>query len=308
MRTALVETVAELARADGRIMLLTADLGWGVVERFAAEHPTRFLNVGVAEANMASVGTGLALVGFVPYLYSIATFTSMRCYEQMRDGAVLHGLPVRLVGVGGGFAYGHAGPTHWALEDLALARLQPGMTVIAPADPAQTRSAVRATAALPGPVYFRVGKGNNAELPGLSGRFALHRPEVVREGRGLLFLATGSVAHEALAAAAMLEEVHPAVAILAHLDFTPSDELCELLRRFRWVMTVEDGYAAGGLGALAGQAIAERGLDCRLKACGVAEPMDGVSGSERYLRRRYRLDAQELAGAARRLLSGGAHG
>lgn len=308
MRTALIETVAELARADGRIMLLTADLGWGVVERFAAQHPTRFVNVGVAEANMASLGTGLALVGFVPYLYSIATFTSMRCYEQVRDGAVVHGLPVRIVGVGGGFAYGHAGPTHWALEDLALARVQPGMTVIAPVDPAQTRSAVRATAALPGPVYFRVGKGNNAELPGLNGRFALHRPEVVREGRGLLFLATGSVAHEALAAAAMLQDVHPGVAVLAHLGFAPGDELCELLRLFRWVVTVEDGYAAGGLGALVAQAIAERGLGCRLQTCGVAEPVDGVSGTENYLRRRYRLDAPELAAVARRLLSGGVHG
>lgn len=305
MRTALVETLTELAREDDRIFLLTADLGWGVVEKFAAEHPTRFQNVGVAEANMAGVGAGLALAGFVPYLYSIATFTSMRCYEQVRNGAVLHGLPVRLVGVGGGFAYGHAGPTHWALEDLILARAQPGLTVIAPADPAQTRSAVRASTQWPGPVYFRVGKGNNPELPGLEGRFALGRPEVVREGHGLLFLATGAIAHEALRAAAMLEDARPAVAVLAHLGFAPSHELRDLLRRFPRVVTVEEGYTAGGLGALAAQAITEHGLGCRLRVCGVREPVAGVSGTERYLRARYGLDAEALAAAARQLLARG---
>jgi transketolase len=159
VRTALVETLLELAAADDRIFLVTGDLGWNVVEKFATAHPDRFLNAGVAEANMAGIATGLAQAGFVPFIYSIATFTSMRCYEQVRNGAVLHHLPVRVVGIGGGYAYGHAGPTHHALEDLAIARTQPGLTVLVPADPAQTRTIVRATMDLPGPAYLRVGKG-----------------------------------------------------------------------------------------------------------------------------------------------------
>src|SRR5438105_4728945 len=171
MRTAFIQTLLEMARADARIYLLTADLGWSVLERFAEAFPDRFLNVGVAEQNLAGVATGLAQAGYVPFIYSIANFVSMRCYEQLRNGPVLHHLPVRAIGIGGGYAYGHAGPTHHALEDLAILRALPGMTVLAPADPDQTRSAVRATADIAGPVYLRIGKGNNARIEGLNGRF-----------------------------------------------------------------------------------------------------------------------------------------
>jgi transketolase len=305
VRTALVETLLELAAADDRIFLVTGDLGWNVVEKFATAHPDRFLNAGVAEANMAGIATGLAQAGFVPFIYSIATFTSMRCYEQVRNGAVLHHLPVRVVGIGGGYAYGHAGPTHHALEDLAIARTQPGLTVLVPADPAQTRTIVHATMDLPGPAYLRVGKGGNAEVPGLGGRFALGRPEVVREGGDVLFLTCGSVVHEALAAARDLEadKVSAAVAVLAHLPFTASDALSALIRRFTSVITVEEGYVAGGLGSLVAETIAQQGLGTRLERRGVRESLTGASGSEAYMRRQCGLDASSLAAAARHCLA-----
>jgi transketolase len=229
----------------------------------------------------------------------------MRCYEQVRNGALLHSLPVRIVGIGGGYAYGHAGPTHYALEDLAIFRTQPGMTTVAPADPAQAKSALRATIDLPGPVYLRIGKGGNPEVPGLGGRFALGRPEVVREGGDVLFLACGSIAHEALDAARLLEAtgVSAAVAVLAHLSAAASPGLVALLRRFASVVTVEDGYAAGGLGSLAAEAIAQEGLPCRLAIRGIAHSFLAVSGSEAYMRAQSGLDAASLAAAARTLLA-----
>ena len=125
MRRALTKALCELADSDPRVVLMTADLGFMVLEEFAKSYPSRFFNVGVAEANMIGLATGLAASGFIPFTYSIATFASMRCYEQIRNGPVLHGLPVRVVGVGGGFEYGHAGYTHHALEDLGIARIQP---------------------------------------------------------------------------------------------------------------------------------------------------------------------------------------
>src|SRR5439155_15923441 len=125
---------------------------------------------------------GLALEGHVPFVYSIATFASMRGYEQFRNGAVLHRLPVRVVGIGGGFAYGHAGPTHYALEDLTIHRTQPGVTVLAPADGGQARQALRATARMPGPVYLRIDKNEQPDIAGLEGRLALDTPEVVPPG------------------------------------------------------------------------------------------------------------------------------
>jgi transketolase len=305
VRKAFAETLLELAAADDRIFLITGDLGWSVLEDFAARRPERFLNAGVAEANMAGLAAGLAQTGFIPFIYSIATFSSMRCYEQVRNGALLHRLPVRVVGIGGGYEYGHAGPTHYALEDLAIARAQPGMTVLAPADPAQARSAVRATMDLPGPAYLRIGKGNNPEVPGLDGRFALGRPEVVREGRDVLFIACGSIAHEALAAARALEArgISAAVAVLAHLGFVASPPLVELLGRFKAVVSAEYGYAAGGLGSLVAEAIAQEGLGCRLKIRGVDHPFSAVTGSESYMRARSGLDAPSLAVAARELLA-----
>jgi transketolase len=306
VRAALIQTLAELAATDPRVFLLTGDLGWSVLEPFAARYPERFLNVGVAEANMAGVAAGLAMGGFTPYIYSIAPFVSMRCYEQVRNGAVLHGLPVRVVGIGGGFAYGHAGPTHHALEDLALARTQPGMTVLAPADPAQTRSAVRAAQEMPGPVYLRVGKGNNPEVPGLGGWLALDRAEVIRPGRDVLLLACGTIVHEALRAATLLGEdgMAAAVAVIAHLPFTAGPALIELLGAFPSILTVEEASAVGGLGSLVAETITTHGLPCRLRVCGVRRPFAGASGGEPYMRRQHGLDGESLAAEARRLLRG----
>jgi transketolase len=306
MRTALVETLVEMADADDRIFLLTADLGFSVVERFAQRHPRRFVNVGVAEQNMIGIATGLAQLGFMPFCYSIATFASMRGYEQVRNGPVLHRLPVRVIGIGGGFAYGHAGPTHFALEDLVIMRAQPGMTVLAPADPAQTRAAARTLTDLKGPAYLRVGKGGNPEVPGLGGRFALDRPEIVRAGRDLLFITTGEIVFDALEAANILEHdgVSAAVAVLAHLGQRPADALTELLGSYEVVVSVEEGYATGGLGALVAEAISTAGLRTRLLVRGVNEDFDGYSGSQSFMKARHALDAAALATASRSMLAG----
>jgi transketolase len=305
VRKAFVEALLELAARDDRVFLVTGDLGWSVVEDFAQRRPQRFLNAGVAEANMAGLAAGLAQAGFVPFIYSIATFSSMRCYEQVRNGALLHELPVRIVGIGGGYAYGHAGPTHYALEDLVLARAQPGMTVLAPADPAQARAVVRATAERPGPCYLRIGKGGNPEVPGLDGRFAFETPELVRDGRDLVFVACGGIVHEALEAARLLEAqgLSAAVAVLAHVPFAPGREVVDLLRRFPAVVSVEEGYSAGGLGSLLAEAIAQEGLRCRLRIRGVDHVFDGATGGETYMRARSGLDAGALATAARDLLA-----
>src|SRR5580765_3495660 len=144
MRREFASTLTAAAERDERIVLLTGDLGFMVLEPFTERFPDRFFNVGVAEQNMVGVATGLAEAGYVPYVYSIATFASLRPYEFIRNGPVHQQLPVRVVGVGGGFDYGTNGPSHHALEDLAVMRAQPGLTVLAPADFAQARAALLA--------------------------------------------------------------------------------------------------------------------------------------------------------------------
>jgi len=306
VRTAFIESLIDQARRNPRLMLLTADLGFTVVERFAREFPSRFINVGVAEANMIGVATGLALDGWIPYVYSIATFASMRGFEQVRDGPVLHQLPVRIIGIGGGFAYGHAGITHFALEDYAIYRALPGMTVISPADPAQTRSMMRQIEALPGPVYCRLGKGGNPELPGLGGRFSLDGIERIGDGQDVLLLSTGSIAVQVAEAAADLahEGIRATVGVAATLHPGPVEALERLGRAFPLVVTIEEHFVTGGLGSLAAEVYSRGGSGPRVQRLGVNEMTLGISGSADFLRARVGLSRPQIVDSVRSALRG----
>src|SRR5204863_5693681 len=196
--------LVELAAADRRIILLTGDLGCMALEPFMERFPERFVNVGVAEQNMVGIATGLAEAGFVPFVYSIVTFATLRPYEFVRNGPVWHRLPVRIVGVGGGFEYGPQGLSHHGLEDVAVMRVQPGMTVVAPADHEQMASALRATWNAAGPVYYRIGKDDKTVVPGLGARFRPGHVEIVNDGTDVALVAMGSVATGAGAAAQCL--------------------------------------------------------------------------------------------------------
>ena len=296
MRNAFIDELLALAEEDERVMLLTGDLGFMVLEDFQKRFPERFVNCGVGEQNMVGVATGLAEAGFVPFVYSIATFMSLRPYEFIRNGPILHGLPVRVVGVGGGFDYGHNGITHFALEDYAVMRTQPGITTVAPADAAQARAALRATADLPGPVYFRISKRGDA-LPGLDGRFDLGGLTMVREGRDATILAIGSIAHEAVETAERLAQrnINVAVGLVPSFNPSPVDDIAELLSEMPAVLTVEAHYRDGGLGSLVAETIAERGLDCRLLRAGVTRMPAGETGSQKFLEDRHGLSSERLA-------------
>ena len=206
MRVDFINGLIELAERDRRVMLLTGDLGFTVLEPFAERFPDRFVNAGVAEQNMMGLATGLAEAGFHPFTYSIATFATMRPYEFIRNGPVLHRLPVRIVGVGGGFDYGHNGATHYALEDVGLMRMLPGLRVVVPADAAQAKASLQATADLCCPIYFRIGR-EGAPVPGLEGRFELDHLSRIGEGDDLAILVMGPLAHEAERASLLLARV-----------------------------------------------------------------------------------------------------
>jgi transketolase len=305
MRGTFVRTLVELAEDDARVVLLTADLGFTVIEPFAERFPGRFFNVGVAEQNMVGVATGLADAGYVPYVYSIATFATLRPYEFIRNGPVHQRLPVRVVGVGGGFDYGTNGPSHHALEDLAVMRVQPGMTVVAPADFEQARASLHATHALPGPVYFRLGKDESSRVAGLDGRFRLGRAETIGSGGDLLLVTTGGIARNAVAAAEALAAsgIDATVLVAASLSPPPADDLAEALERFDTAVTVEAHYVNGGLGSLVCEVAAEHGLPCRVVRCGVRKLEPGRSGSEAYLNETHGLSVDKLVATCTALVS-----
>ena len=164
MRTTFIETLCDLAERDERIWLITGDLGFSVLERFSERFPERYINAGVAEQNMTGIAAGLAHSGLVVFTYSIANFPVMRCLEQIRNDVCYHNMNVNVVAVGGGFSYGTAGYTHHGVEDIAVMRAMPNMTVVAPADPYETRKATESVAAHAGPCYLRLGKSREPDV------------------------------------------------------------------------------------------------------------------------------------------------
>lgn len=291
MRAAFVRAICELAEQDERILLLTGDLGFMALEPFAERFPRRFFNVGVAEQNMLGMATGLAEAGFVPFVYSIVTFATLRSMEFIRNGPVLHQLPVRIVGIGGGFEYAHAGPTHHGLEDIGALRSLPGLVLVAPADHLQAATAIRATWEMPGPVYYRLGKDDQTIVENLEGKFDIDEVEIVNEGSDLCILVMGSITNEALAAARLLEGrgVRVTVGVVSTLQPAPIRSLTSLLARFGTALTVEAHSINGGLGSVVSEVVAECGLPCRIVRCGTSLPYGGTSGSQTYLWQKHGL-------------------
>jgi transketolase len=300
MRKAFLQGLCDLAAEDERIVLLTGDLGYMVMEPFRERFPKRFINVGVAEQNMLGIATGMAEAGLRPYAYSIATFAALRPFEFIRNGPVLHNLPVRIVGMGMGFEYGHAGPTHYALEDIGALRTLPGLAIVVPADSAQAGTAIRRTAGLDRPIYYSLGKDDKAVVPNLDGRFEPGRIQIVRTGADVALIGMGSISVEAVAAAEILAcaGVEATVAIVSSFSPDPVNDVAELLSRFRHAVSVEAQTVSGGLGAFVSTVIATEGLDCRLKALAVRSSPDGTSGSQAERWRRHGLDRTAIAAAA----------
>lgn len=297
MRGTFARTLAELAERDSRVMLLTADLGYMALEPFSDRFPDRFLNVGVAEQNMIGIASGLAEAGFIPFVYSIVTFAALRPYEFIRNGPILQKLPVRIIGVGGGVDYAYDGATHYGLEDIGVMRIQPGITVVAPADYEQARTALMATWDMPGPVYYRLSKDDKTLVPNLNGRFGLGECQVIREGVDAIFLCMGTIATEAVSAADALQErgVSAAVAVVASINPPPKAALRNLLKQHDLALTVEAHYTVGGIGSLVSEVVAEDALPCRVLRCGITEMPDGATGSLGYVYDTNGISAARLA-------------
>lgn len=266
------------------------------VEGFAAAFPDRFFNVGVAEQNLIGLATGLADSGFIPFVYSITPFAVLRPFEFIRNGPILHQLQVRVVGIGGGVDYGANGPSHHALEDLGVMRMQPGMTVLAPADGEQAAAMLESTWDLPGPIYYRVGKNEVPALEGLSGRFRLGRAEQIRRGRDVLLISSGAIAGSVVEAAAELGRggVDCEVLLVSSLRPAPLEDIAEGLGRHRLAFTVESHYTVGGLGSLVAEISAEAASPCRVIRCGFDTMPGSLSGGQSYLEDLHGLSPRRL--------------
>lgn len=308
MRTAFARALVALAERDPRVFLLTGDLGYSVLEPFRERFPERFVNVGVAEQNMIGIAAGLAHSGNVVFVYSIANFPTLRCLEQIRNDVCYHDLPVRVVSVGGGLAYGSAGYTHHGVEDLAVMRALPGLSVFAPGDPLETELITQALLDLPGAAYLRLGKAAEPRVHESLPALELGRAIELIPGSDITLIATGGMLFAAREAALELARTHAlSVRLLSMHTLKPLDEAAVVAaaRQTQLVVTCEEHSCIGGLGSAVADVMAALPAPrARLLKFALPDKASDVVGSQRFLLSRLgsiadrvRSEAPELCGA-----------
>lgn len=299
MRDAFVARLAQRARQNARLHLITADLGFGVLTQFAADLPAQYLNVGVAEQNMTGIATGLALEGRTVFTYSIANFPTLRCLEQIRNDACYHDANVKIVSIGGGFSYGALGMSHHATEDLSIMRALPGVTVIVPSTTEEAQVAVDYALETPGVCYLRLDKSAAPTLkPVTLEDFA--QPSLLRPGNDGVIFTTGGIVAEALKAADSLEGKGISMSVVNVRVLKPiqASSLAGFVRPGMLVATLEENVVEGGLGGLVAESLMESGTQLsKFIRFGLHNQYSSVVGSQDYLRRHYELDGKSVARA-----------
>lgn len=301
MRDAFIAELMELAERDPAVMLITGDLGFGVLNQYQDRFPAQFLNAGVAEQNMTGLAAGLALEGHKVYTYSIGNFTTLRCLEQLRNDVCYHDADVTAVAVGGGFSYGQLGMSHFATEDLAILRALPNMMVVAPSDPWETRVLTRQMAAIPGPKYLRLDKGK-AGLPVDEGDINLGAIRMVRSGTAITIVTIGAILSEALKAADTLAADGIEARILSVHTLKPLDAapVVAAARETGGIVCVEEHNVVGGLASAVAQLCLEHGAaPAQFRAVGLADVYPTIVGDQDYLRAAYGMDAPAIVAACR---------
>lgn len=298
MRNAFADEATKLAAADSRIVLLSGDIGNKLFDKFKDANEGRFFNCGIAEANMMGVAAGMALSGLRPIIYTITPFTTTRCYEQIRVDACYHNVPVIIVGTGSGLSYAELGPTHHSCEDLAILRVLPNMTVLAPADEVELRQCMRAALRQDGPVYIRIGKKGEKIIPKADDRFEIGHSITVREGSDVCLIGTGTLMPIVMEAAEALAEKGVTARVESFHTIKPLDEstLSEVFSRHAIVAVVEEHSRIGGLyGSIAEWLARQNGMKARLISFGTDDEFMHEVGTQEYARAKYGLTADNIS-------------
>ena len=302
-RTAFAETLIALAADDPRVIAVVNDsVGSSNLKQFRAQFPERLINVGIAEQNMIGVASGLANAGLLPFVCGASCFLTGRALEQIKADLAYSERDVKLCGMSSGMAYGELGPTHHSIEDLAWIRAIAGMTVIVPADPAETAQAVRAAATTPGPFFIRVSRLGVPDVHPPGYRFAIGRAAELRTGADVTVMANGVLVHQALAAADVLARDGISAAVVNMATVRPIDRDAIVRAAARGpILTVEEHTVFGGLGSAVAEVVVDA-CPVRMKTLGVPGVF-APTGSAEFLLEHFGLTAPGIAAAARALLS-----
>ena len=303
-REAWSTTLVNMADSHPEIVVLSADLMKATLaSRFAEKFPHRAFNVGVAEQDLVGVAAGLALTGKIPVISTFAVFLMMRACEQVRTDICYPKLNVKLVGTAGGFSFGLGGVTHATTEDLSIARALPNMTVLVPADYAETCSAMQAAIDVAGPVYLRVGRSAEPVIYRPDCPFKIGRANILCTGEDVSLLACGSMVFEALQAADILAAKGLTTRVVDMHTLKPLDTTAVLSAacETRALLSIEEHTVVGGLGSAVAETLAEAGVTTRFKRLGLEDTF-ATEGNADYLRQVYGLNGEGIARQAAMLL------
>ena len=303
IRKGFGEGLVQLGREDDNVVALCADLTESTqMHLFRDEFPDRFVEVGIAEQNLVTVASGMAAAGKIPFVSSYAAFSPGRNWEQIRTTIALNNQPVIIAGSHAGLSVGPDGATHQMLEDIALMRSLPNMTVLVPADIHEAHRAVVAAAQLRKPVYIRLAREKTAIITTPDTPFEIGRAQVYREGEDVTILACGPLVHEAMLAAKQLESVGVSTEVVNVATIKPLDKktILESTKKTGAVVTVEEGQITGGLGGAVCELLSEH-YPLPVERVGVRD-LFGQSGIVSELWAAYGIDAEHIAQAARRVI------
>ena len=307
MRKTCLDVVYELAKQDERVVFVGSDLGAGTLDEFREEMPDRFFMEGVSEQNLIGMAAGLALEGYIPFVNTIATFITRRCYEQVAVDLCLHNLPVKLIANGGGMVYAPLGSTHLAVEDIAIMRALPRMTVVAPCDAEEMRRFVPQTLAMPGPCYIRLGKGGDEVVSSADNGFEIGKAILMREPGEVLLVGTGITTTRALHAAEELAREGIRAGVLHMHTVKPLDApaLLHWARQVPLLVTVEEHTLVGGLGSAVGDLLLDAlpGVVPRLVRLGIPDRFPDKYGSQDELLEYFGLQGPQIAERVRAALA-----
>lgn len=297
MRNHVIAELEKVALADSRVMLLTADLGFSVVENFAKLYPKRYVNVGIAEQNLAGIAAGLALEGNMVFVYSIGNFPTLRCIEQIRNLICYHNANVKILAVGGGFAYGDLGMTHHATEDIAMMRALPNMRVYVPSDVNEAVSCFRELISYDGPGYLRMARGKERNI--FPEGYSFHTSGVnclKKCGSDVNILFSGTIGSESVKLQQLLEEsgIDCGLYSLPHIKPINQADVLDIAKRCKLIVTMEEHNVIGGLGGAVAETLASERNHARLMRTGLQDVFTSEVGNQEYLRDYYGLSASKL--------------
>ena len=295
MRSRFFQTLESLYKKHENIYVLTADLGYKLFDGLHERCSDRFYDIGIAEANMIGIASGLSLSGKNVYCYSIIPFLVMRAFEQVRIDVAYHNLDVKLIGVGGGFTYGLEGFTHFGLEDFALMRSLPNVSIVVPADPFEAQCLANISYEHKGPLYIRLGRAGEPAIHTALPDFRIGKPIYLSEGKRVAVFAIGSMVYVCKQAAGLLKKKGIEITLINMHTLKPLDTeaIAQIASAHDAIFTVEEHYREGGLGSAVAEVIAERRYAGLFRRIGI----DGLKkhvGDAEYLKDQYGLTTEKV--------------